>query len=370
MNLFGVHAFALLYFISIIISLTGFGPGFTLFVALNTNIMNFHKRHTGKVVGTLNAFFAGSPSVFATLYYNLFADGDKKDAEKQDFRSFMLMIAIMFAVINILNLLFVYRIPVSNPPEDSAVVKAKEHNFIADDEEKSPLLENEGPKNVGEIMEHEVHVPLLKILFNVEFILFLIMFSFASTASLVFGVNVTAISKSVKLDSYNETLTIISPITNAVFSIAIGVFSDLVQHRIPRLKFIIGGCASFALCYLLVVVLPTSIVALMFAAFFCGVGIALLYSLSPTLVEEMFNMKNFGRNYGVALFAQSAVSMPSQILFGAMYDAHVPAGSHDCEGSVCFVGGMSVFLGMSVAAILIGIIMLNMKRCKRTRRQI
>ena len=358
LSVFERHNFLFIY-------LTGFGPGFTLFVALNTNIMNFHKKHTGKVVGTLNAFFAGSPSVFATVYYNLFANGDKKDAERQDFRGFMLMIAIMFFVINILNLIFVYKIPVSNPSESSVVVKANENNFIADNDEKSPLLENAGPKNVGEIMEHEVHVPLHKLLLNVDFILFLIMFSFASTASLVFGVNITAISKSVKLDNYNETLTIISPITNAVFSIAIGLFSDLVKHRIPRLQIIIGGCASFALCYLLVVILPTSIVALMFAAFLCGVGIALLYSLSPTLVQEMFNMKNFGRNYGVALFAQSAVSMPSQILFGAMYDAHVPSGSHDCDGSVCFVGGMSVFLGMSVAAILIGFIMLNTKRCRR-----
>jgi hypothetical protein len=37
-------------------------------VALNTNIINMDKRFRGTIVGLLNAFFAGSPSVFATIY--------------------------------------------------------------------------------------------------------------------------------------------------------------------------------------------------------------------------------------------------------------------------------------------------------------
>lgn len=344
--------------------LTGFGPGFTLMVALNTNIMNFHKRHTGKVVGTLNAFFAGSPSVFATIYYNLFASGDKSDPEKQEFRGFMLLIAIMFCVINVLNLLFVYKIPSSHP--EISVVVDNEANGIRTTSEDSPLLQNPGHGEIHGEMEDDSHISFCNIVRNAKFMLFLIIFSFASTASLVFGVNITVISKSMKLESYNSYLTIISPTTNAVFSIGIGFFSDYFKHRIPRLQIIIAGCAAFGLCYLLVVVSPQSIVALMIAAFLCGIGIAFLYSVTPALLKEMFSMRDFGRNWGIYLLAQSAVSMPSQILFGAMYDAQAkPGEGHDCTGSRCIVGGMAVFLGMSVAAVMLGFVMTSINRIKR-----
>ena len=346
-------------------------------VALNTNIMNFHKRHTGKVVGTLNAFFAGSPSVFATIYYNWFTHGDGTKAENQDFRGFMLMIAIMFCAINMLNLIFVYKIPVSDESVSLGVNGDKKVawknpvivNQTNNSSENSPSIDNVKTEHQAtyphEDNERDEHVPFYKLLQNSNYILLLIIFSLASTLSLVFGVNITTISKSVKLDKYNQYLTIISPITNAVFSISIGFFSDYFRHRIPRLQIIIAACVVFTLCYLLVVVAPTSIEALMVAAFLCGIGIAFLYSMTPPLMKEMFNMKNFGRNWGVALLAQSAVSMPAQILFGAMYDAQVKTvGGHDCYGSRCIVGGMAVFLGTAVVTTLLGALMLNLERLK------
>ena len=70
-------------------------------VALNTNIINFDKKHTGKVVGLLNAFFAGSPSVFATLYYHVFKDGDH-----HDYPGFLLMFAISFGIADLLCIIF------------------------------------------------------------------------------------------------------------------------------------------------------------------------------------------------------------------------------------------------------------------------
>ena len=74
---------------------------FTYMVALNTNIINFDQKHTGKVVGLLNAFFAGSPSVFATLYYHVFKDGDS-----HDYPSFLLLFAISFGVADLLCIIF------------------------------------------------------------------------------------------------------------------------------------------------------------------------------------------------------------------------------------------------------------------------
>ena len=345
--------------------IAGFGPGFTMMVALNTNVMNFDKKHTGKIVGTLNAFFAGSPSAFATIYYNLFTKGDTRNTANQDFRGFMLMMAICFTVVNLLDLVFVYRIrtsysqPLIVVEQTSSVLSDDQHNSLNND------VNAHHDDDVELEREPEESIPLLKLLSNINFVLLLVIFTGAATVSLVFGVNVTTVSKSMQLDHYNEWLTVISPCSNAVFSISIGFFSDYFKERIPRLQIIVGGCVAFALCTLLVVTLPNSIAALAVASLFCGVGIAFLFSMTPTLLKERFGIRNFGRNWGLALMCFAAMGMPSQILFGAMYDAHVMDKSHhDCFGSKCIVGGMSVFLGLAILTIALGVVMLNLNKIR------
>ena len=102
------HFFYFLYVITCFVTgnvlfkfVLGLGSVFTYMVALNTNIINFDKKHTGKVVGLLNAFFAGSPSVFATLYYHVFKDGDH-----HDYPGFLLMFAISFGIADLLCIIF------------------------------------------------------------------------------------------------------------------------------------------------------------------------------------------------------------------------------------------------------------------------
>ena len=334
-------------------------------VALNTNVINFDRKHTGKVVGTLNAFFAGSPSAFATIYYNLFTKGDVRKSENQDYQGFMLMMAITFCVINLLDFVLVYRIIV---PSLGPLTAVDQNNYEARTEQDDSMNRFDNEHNDDDVgrEDEEASIPFLKLLLNADYVLLLTIFSGAAAVSLVFGVNVTTVSKSVGLDHHNKWLTLISPITNAVFSISIGFFSDYFKRRIPRLQIIICGCLAFALCTLLVVAFPTSIVALSAACFFCGVGIAFDFSMTPTLLKEMFGIRNFGRNWGVALLTFSALGMPSQILFGAMYDAHITEQGHrDCFGSKCIVGGMAVFLGVSILTILLGILMLNLNKVRR-----
>ena len=99
-------------------------------VALNTNIINFDQKHTGKVVGLLNAFFAGSPSVFATLYYHVFQNG-----KSHDYPGFLLMFAISFGTADLLCIIFL-RIYTENDGNREPVP-------VASDDEKKPKTEEE-----------------------------------------------------------------------------------------------------------------------------------------------------------------------------------------------------------------------------------
>ena len=226
---------------------------FTYMVALNTNVINFGAKHTGKVVGLLNAFFAGSPSVFATVYYKLFTDGDPTVVENQNFGSFMIFFAVMYGIADFLCMIFlrVYsrdnkqsKIEVKYYNETNGVVlNGAEHNGKADEI---------GPVTKFETDDSDEHMSLKQIACNIDFLSFALMFAFVSSVGLVYTNNITVVSRSVGLNSHNDDLVIIIPITNAIVSASIGILSDILKDKIPRLVLVTGSCFLFVLSQVLI----------------------------------------------------------------------------------------------------------------------
>lgn len=344
-------------------------------VALNTNVINFSAKHTGKIVGFLNAFFAGSPSVFATIYYNIFTSGDSTIAENQDFKGFMLMMAVLYGVVNLICMAFlrIYKDPVDH--DDIAITYYKDTNGIVVDDLtiavngklSQPDNKFETENNVGKPgVEENEPMSLKQILCRLDFHLFSWMFAFAASVGLVYGNNLTVTSKSVSLDKYNNNLVIIIPITNAIVSASIGILSDVFKHRVPRLAIVVGACALFVLAQVLLMVFADKLTMFVLATIFAGMGVGIIWSLCPTVMKEMFSVNHLGRNWGIALLLAALIGLASQEIFGALYDSHVPEGEgNECYGIKCIQEGYGVFLGVSVLAVVLGVAILVHKRCCR-----
>lgn len=346
-------------------------------VALNTNVINFSSKHTGKVVGFLNACFAGSPSIFATIYYNLFTTGDSTIPENQDFQGFMLFFAILYGVVNLLCMAFL-RIYTDSVKSNAnvAITNYKDNKGIVLDEltvavnGESKITDTGDEIRNNDVFETDLGndsepMSLKQLICSLDFHVFAWMFAFASCVGLVYVTNLTVTSKSVSLDYYNNKLVLIIPITNAIVSAIIGILSDMLKTRIPRLGIVTASCVSFGIGQVLVVLFADKLTLLIVATVCNGVGVGIIWSLCPTIMKEKFSVEHLGRNWGVALLLSAMLAFASQEIFSVLYDAHVPEvdGINTCYGVKCIQAGYVVFLGFAVVAIGLGTFMLIRQRC-------
>ncbi|KAL5011011.1 hypothetical protein ScPMuIL_013316 [Solemya velum] len=402
------------WLMGILFFLTGLGSIFTYMVALNTNCINFDKKHRGKIIGLLNAFFSGSPSIFAVIYYNVFSHGESTDPANQDYGGFLLLFAVLFTISDILCI-FLIRIyprpededrqeliidgldkekemsPRLYEDEDNAIMDSRgvrlsirsELNgsdydtpyaeaVISTDEKNAQAVEivpnginsiNTSDQNQSGMDVKPKSLSIFKLLINPDFHLFTWMFSAAASIGLVYTNNITQVAKSVGLKQYDDMLVMIIPITSAIASLFFGILSDVLKDKIPRNGFIIIAGVLFAACQGLGMAFANNYAVLILSTVFCGLGIAIIWSLAPAVMSEMFDLKDFGRNWGLAILVAALIGMGAQEVFGALYDEHITIpGSNDCCGMACIRTGYAVFLGISILSVVMGIIIVAKKQ--------
>ena len=352
---------------------------FTYMVALNTNLINFDSKHSGKIVGFLNAFFAGSPSIYSVIYYNGFTHGDITDTSNQDFPGFMIMLAISFAVADILCIIFlrIYdngEITYVNLNDDVSHyipnIKNADESSIADDEETRHLIQKNAGRSSSNRDDLQANVSdnrkmtIKEILKDYNYHLLVYSFAFASVIGLVFANNTTLISKSVHLNSHDNVLTIIIPVTNAILSAGVGLFSDFFKAKISRMWIVVFGCLAFTGAQVLLYLQADSFIALVFVTVLVGAGIAIIWSICPTIMKEMYNVGNFGRNWGMCILVAALLGAGLQAVFGALYDSKA-SGDHQCYGMSCIRGGAAMLIASGGLSVVFGLILQFIRRVRR-----
>ncbi|XP_052804304.1 uncharacterized protein LOC128234235 [Mya arenaria] len=358
----------------------GFGSVFTYMVALNTNIINFDKKYTGMIVGILNAFFSGSPSIYSIIYYNVFTHGDKTYTANQDFGGFMLMFAISFAVVDILCIICMncYR---DDDPEfvqfnNEQIVNDVSHGDRSESDSSNEMFcfkkrssstnSASTPSNPTVYPYADREMSLKEILLNADYQLILWMISFASVIGLVYANNITLISKSVHLNQHDGVLTIVIPITNAIISFSVGIVSDIFKHKIPRVWILILSFISFTLSQVLVILFANSYGILIVSLVLVGNGVAILWTIAPTIIKEMFYIGNLGRNWGACLLVMSLIGAGLQEAFGAMYD-HMSSGEGDdlhCYGMKCITGGTALIVACGATSLVLSLVFIVKQRVR------
>ncbi|XP_060079054.1 uncharacterized MFS-type transporter YhjX-like [Ylistrum balloti] len=329
--------------------LSGLGSVFTYMVALNTNVINFDEKHRGKIVGLLNAFFAGSPSVFAAIYYHVIGD----PASTESFTTMMLMFAISFGITDIICMIF---LRIYTKPNELMEQRELQTNISMEESSSTCCDEVTKTRKIE-------GTPLRDLLRNVDFYIFTLMFTFASTVGLVYVIALTQTTDAMNFSSHDPDVVLIVPITNALISVCIGTFSDYFRDRLPRLTILIAGCISFVVCQVLVVSLADGYTWIVIATIFCGIGVGLVWSISPTIMSEFFDVADLGRNWGIALFLGSLMGLGAQESFGAFYDAAKKNPSDIyCNGIECVRRGHAVALASGIVAVILGTVLLWKRR--------
>ncbi|CAC5364085.1 unnamed protein product [Mytilus coruscus] len=358
----------------------GIGSVFTYMVALNTNIINFHSKHRGLIVGVLNSFFAGSPSIFSVIYY-------KGLTGQNRFGDFMLLFAVSFAFVDILCIIFLriftsqeitHNVLTIAPTKDESKYLKSSEKYEVSYNSAIPALKTNGSTGTEEhdfsqnvkqdesenASESEVdlfvnyhngeQLSIKQLLCNENFHLFTWMFVLAASVGLTLVNNITIIAKSLHLNQYNGSLVLIVPITTAVMSILIGVISDLLKEKIPRMSILVFACACFVVSQAVILIFGKLYVLLILGTFLCGLGISAMWTLCPAVMSELFSLENIGRNWGIAILLAAVVGLIIQLIFGTIYDAYVVEGTLDCYGMKCINGGIGLSLTAAVISVSLG----------------
>ncbi|XP_069142687.1 uncharacterized protein [Argopecten irradians] len=351
---------------------------FTYMVALNTNAINFNPKHRGKIIGILNAFFAGSPSVFSALYFHVIGKDNPKSVDS--FSTLMLVFAVSFVVIDILCIGFLHVFPneeqlgkifpdVTEKNSEASGVQAHNNGFTEDSNTTDAVATSDNTlkyvtDSTNTIVNAEPDdVSMIKILLNVDYQLLTWVITSASVAGLVFTIALTQTTSAIGLASHNADIVLIIPITNGVISAAVGIISDYFKQRLPRLGIFVAGNFTFVICQCLVVGLADEYPVLVIATVFNGIGQGILWSIAPTVMSEIFSIKNLGRNWGIALLVSSLVGFAAQEAFGALYDAGISVpGEVYCYGMSCVRGGHAVTLGITAMSMVLGVILYIRRR--------
>ncbi|KAK3090615.1 hypothetical protein FSP39_013148 [Pinctada imbricata] len=302
-------------------SLTGLGSVFFYMVDLSTNILNFAQEHRSKVIGFLDAVFAGCPIVVSILYYRVIQNRSPSDS----FGTCVLLLSISFGVIGALCMLClrIYT-PLSNsreilPGYDELV------DFNDTDRESS---ENDESSNQ--------HLPLKDLLQDTRYWLLLGIFTFECTATMVYINNVTVISKSNGFSKKDEYLVLILFINEAVFGLIVGAFSDLRKDTITKPVLLLSAGICAAICVSLTMIWGQYYFVFCISTFLCGFAAGIFWTICPAAISEIFYVGDVGRNLGIAMSMGSLLRWIVQEAFGIFYDDVTPTGDIYCTaGKSC-----------------------------------
>ncbi|WAR06511.1 hypothetical protein MAR_021880 [Mya arenaria] len=297
-----------------------------------------------------------------------------------DFGGFMLMFAISFAVVDILCIICMncYR---DDDPEfvqfnNEQIVNDVSHGDRSESDSSNEMFcfkkrssstnSASTPSNPTVYPYADREMSLKEILLNADYQLILWMISFASVIGLVYANNITLISKSVHLNQHDGVLTIVIPITNAIISFSVGIVSDIFKHKIPRVWILILSFISFTLSQVLVILFANSYGILIVSLVLVGNGVAILWTIAPTIIKEMFYIGNLGRNWGACLLVMSLIGAGLQEAFGAMYD-HMSSGEGDdlhCYGMKCITGGTALIVACGATSLVLSLVFIVKQRVR------
>ena len=317
----------------------GFGSGLVYNVALTVNVMNFSKnKKKGIVVGVLVSAFGFGAIVFSALY-NVISGTE----------AFLKYMGLIFLILAIQGAIFI-RI-------------SKEKEGVTE-----PLMiESQNTKE-----EKEQNVPLIervKIVFRCilrigKTSIFWIMFAIFSVGtgcglmyinnvgSFIHSMNMGELGKD-EVKAYTQKCISFLSIANGVGRILMG-FSD--YSKLKRSYFLLIALSFMCLAQLLNALVATNVHVILYTAMVVGLAYGMIWSITPTLVSEIFDAGEFGLIWGWFGLAPTIGSVILNSIAGQIYESNTEKGSNDCFGKHCYFASFMINAGAALIGVIISIL--------------
>ncbi|KAK0535286.1 hypothetical protein OC834_001579 [Tilletia horrida] len=153
---------------------------------------------------------------------------------------------------------------------------------------------------------------------------------------------------------------------NALGRIIIGLLSDvLVNYTSPPMRvWLLTLVCLLAVSSQALAAMPnviTTVHRLLIVSSLTGLMYGTLFGISPSLAFEWFGVKHFSQNWGIVSLSPVVAGNIFNLLFGRVFDAHVPASSpsHQCPyGEECYRSVFVVTLACCLVATALSLVLI------------
>lgn len=320
--LVGRHSDLSPVFYGLLMLVAGFGSGVAFNTTMTVSVRNFKDSpYSARVIGLLSSMFGFSATVFSSLFRGF----DLSAA------SSLQLMAVVLALTFILGMVFVKRTGIAY----------------------EPLLGVESPNNVADQAVESSFARVMRcfktLLIEWSFWVLFVCFTLGAGGGLMMINNVSHIAKSVNGGEEDPDAIVLLVLVLSLFNGAGRILMGLTDYLPLRRG--LGFTAALLVmagAQLYCAVFVTSIASYYVAIAMVGLAYGMLWCILPTLVSELFEVDNFGQNFGTFLLAPAVASLAFNSMAGKFYELQVDVGETDCVGTACY---RSAFLAASGAAL-------------------
>ncbi len=317
-------------------------------VSYSVNLSNFQKLAHGKVTGTLGLLMFLGASIFNELYAGVFSP---------NLSDYFLMVSVYTGTVFLLMVLFVRRF---NEEGDYSTIDSDQedsYSVMDSDASNNDLVSTDDKNNINPLKTPEFYILLticVCIVSGGHVVLFM----------------VSTFSKSLGLGKYTTSLLTMSTIVSATSVLLLGIISDFILKRVPRMFVALIPTIAQTLALFIAIFQIDHLEVLILLMLTNSIVFVIYDSLLPSELHSCFGDQHYGKIFGFFSTSTGFATMALEYFTTSFYENEKrkqDSGDEWCYGKICFIPGLLLMLILNAIASGLIIIYLYRKKCQGQR---
>ena len=325
--------------------------------SVTATMRQFRGKYVATIVGGLISSTNSIP-LLLTLIYDVFflRDGSY---ENQNIQGFFFCLSVATILSHVMGTV-VFGLPTAGTydymplshTENTRVPNIESINPVNDGERKPVLEDGMTRKTIHRPDQATPNYSPREMLQSPRYTILILGSSMIMSMKYIFSNNLNAMLASFGLYKYETSLPFLAPASAVILRPVFGIFADWTRPYFSRAWYIYLSAGMQLVCFVMLIFKADNIYVLSAVLVFGTFASDMVSTIQPAVIADDFGSDVFSVNFGfhATLFAMEIFVV--QYVIGVVYETHVPEGSGNCFGLICFRESFRICVGASVVSIL------------------
>ena len=336
--------------------IVGIGSGMAGLASVTATLRQFR----GKFVATLMSGLltsVNSGPLFLTLIYDVFffRDGSYESQNIQGYflcLSFATILCYAMAVV-VFGLPTVGEsdyIPIPDT-EDARVANERAMNLSGTAERKGVMEDNITPGNLDEPVKLTSNCSAVQMLKSPRYAPLVSGSAVLMCLKYISLHNLNVMLASFGLSRYEASLPFLAHVSGVILRPIFGIFADWTRPYFSYIWYLYLAASVHLLCFVISIYNADNIYALSACLIMWPFASDTANVIQPAVFADDFGSGFFSVNLGILLSIFAVLAYAIQSVAGLVYESHVPEGSTNCFGLICFRETFGMGIGASLLSL-------------------